>query len=209
MADYHNNNSINNPKSTQPPEPAKPVIPAGSAKVRKKNFLQQMWDDLVVSDLPTIKQTVKNNILIPGIRKLGYDIVLGIAAGVFYNGRGNGTSQNFQTFSNPSFNAPRGQGYWGNQPYQQPMATQSANLYNPIDFIDAGVAQEVLDNMKYRVQTYGNVRVSDMFSLAGLELPNNNYILQRWGWTDLSTATIMPVSNGCFHIILPNAIYFN
>lgn len=206
--DYHNNSSINNPKSQQPPEPVKPVIPSGSAKVAKKNFLHQMWDDLVVSDLPTIKQTVKNNVIIPGLRKLGYDIVLGIATGVFYNGRTNGnSSQNFQTYSNPSYNVARGQGYWGNQPYQQP--APSGNLYNPIDFMDAGAAQEVLDNMKYRVQTYGNVRVSDMFTMAGLDLPNNNYILQRWGWTDLSNASIMPVSNGFFHIILPNAIYFN
>jgi len=202
--DYHNNSSINQPQAPKSREPAKPVIKAGSAKIAKKNFIRQMWDDLVVSDLPTLKQTVVNNILIPGLKQLFYNMITGAAANIFYNGRTSSAPPPVQTYSNPSYNT-RGQGYWVSQQQMQ-TTPQPAKLYNDILFDNAGAAQTVLSEMQLRVQQYGNVMVADMFTMAGL--PNSNYILARWGWSDLSNASIVPGPNGGFIINLPTPVYF-
>lgn len=210
MANYNNNSSLNQQNSAKKAEPVKAVVQAGSAKMVKKNFLRQMWDDLVVSDLPTVTQTVKNNILIPGIKKLMFDIILGAATNAFYNGnRAAAPTQHFQTYSNPSYSSP-GQGYWQSQSQSQSnqymqAAPQNATLYNDILFTDVSAAQRVLDEMIARVDTYGMVTVADMFTMAGVDIPNGNWMLTRWGWKNLIGSNVMPGPGG-YVLNLPKPI---
>lgn len=206
--DYHNNNSITQQGKQAKAEPVKPVV-KGKATTVKKGFFKQMWDDLVVSDPEVVKTTLKNNVFIPGIKKLALDMGWAFLTTLLYNGRPNNTPTmtNIQTYSNPSYNMS-GNGYWNSQRQQQMPPQTTGAVYNDILFDNAGDAQAVLNEMQQRVDAYGYVSVADMFGLAGLDTPNSNYMLTRWGWKNIIGSSVVPNAAGGFILNLPRPQYF-
>ena len=53
-------------------------------------------------------------------------------------------------------------------------------------------------------ENYEFVSVADMYSIA--EVSNDNYTLNKWGWTDISGAKVVPVSGGGYSIKMPRAM---
>lgn len=66
--------------------------------------------------------------------------------------------------------------------------------FDEIVYSSRGEAEMVLDEMKDRVREYGMVTVSDMYEMSGLSQP---YTSNRYGWSNLSTAEVVRVKDGC------------
>lgn len=91
-----------------------------------------------------------------------------------------------------------------NTPLQQPQqgnAQQrltSMYSYADIEFDRRADAETVLYRMMELLSMYHSVSVGDMFDLAGITSPNG-YTDQKFGWTDVSMARVVPVG-GKFRI---------
>jgi hypothetical protein len=62
-----------------------------------------------------------------------------------------------------------------------------------------GEAEDVLDELRNRIEAYGVVAVSDFYDLCGI---TGNWTDEKWGWEDLVSARIRPVRGG-YLISLP------
>lgn len=226
MADYHNTSSLNQP--SQPPkklEPPKKVV-KDSAQIAKKGFLKQMAQDLFVTDGKTVAQSVRDNVIMPTIKKLILDIAWNSLTTALYDRHGGAAPIN--TYSNPSYapNYGTANAYWGSQrqavaPANAPSITNIQSMYESIYFYNKddpdpmqqaarNSAQTVLNEMIYRVKQCGRVSVSDLYTLAGVPISNSNYILDRWQWRNLDegNAYIVPHPNGGFGLDLPKPQYY-
>jgi len=198
--DYHNNSSLEQgSKKVEPPH----AVVKGKTSTVKKSFFKQMKEDLFVTDARTVLQSVKNNVLIPGIKKIFLDIVWnGIVTATYGSKPAN--MPNPSTYSNPSYNVystNTRNGYWQSQIQNaQNIPVQSGNLYNDILFSNSGDAQAVLNEMQMRIDAYGSVSVSDMYTLAGLDVPDNNWVLAKWCWTNIANSNVLPAPNGGYII---------
>ena len=62
-------------------------------------------------------------------------------------------------------------------------------------------ARQVLSELKGGIERYGAASVADLYDLAGVTCPN--YTANKYGWTSLSSAEIVPVTGG-FEIRFPS-----
>ena len=65
-----------------------------------------------------------------------------------------------------------------------------------------GEAQDVLDRMDELMDTYGLVRVADLYDLVGI---TGNYTDNKYGWTNIRNAEIVRVRDG-YMIKMPRAV---
>ena len=77
--------------------------------------------------------------------------------------------------------------------------------YNDIVLTRRGEAEDVLDRMFELIDTYGLVRVADLYDLVGI---TGNYTDNKYGWTNIQNADIVRVK-GVYMIRLPRAITIN
>ena len=73
-------------------------------------------------------------------------------------------------------------------------------------FDTRGDAEAVLDAMNDIISQYGTVSVSDFYDLA--RVPNDNFTMNRYGWTNIGGATAVRVRDG-YILKLPRAIPLN
>ena len=78
--------------------------------------------------------------------------------------------------------------------------------YDDILFDTRGDAEAVLDAMNDIISQYGTVSVSDFYDLA--RVPNDNFTMNRYGWTNIAGATAVRVRDG-YILKLPRAIPLN
>lgn len=74
--------------------------------------------------------------------------------------------------------------------------------YDIIEFDTRYEAKEVLDKMKELLEEYELCSVADYYSAASLE---HNFTDEKYGWTNLSNASITRRRNGKYAILLPKA----
>ena len=169
----------------------------GTAKVRD-NKVRKFTDAFFAEDLGTVKSHLKDDLLIPEIKKLLVNL-LKDGVEILFNGRvTRGVKQD--RFSdnyayNRCFDRRDDRRYESNKPLNQ-------LDYRDILFETRGKAQAVLDTTYRDIRTYGFVCVSDMYEMVGLTAPftGNNY-----GWMNIDNATIERVYNG-YVIRLPRAV---
>ena len=65
-----------------------------------------------------------------------------------------------------------------------------------------GEAEDVLMRMDELMETYGLVRVADLYDLVGI---TGNYTDNKYGWTNIRNAEIVRVNNG-YMIRMPRAV---
>ena len=87
---------------------------------------------------------------------------------------------------------------YNNGPSRAPQRDLSSRARSQHDFDEIilgsrGEAEEVLDQLGVLVDDYGHAKVSDLYSMVGI---TGSYIDDRWGWTDLRSATTSRVRQG-------------
>ena len=169
----------------------------GTAKVRD-NKVRKLTDAFFAEDLNTVKSHLRDDLLIPEIKKLFVNLCKdGIE--ILFNGRvsrgdkRDRFSDNYVSYN--SYSSRRDDRRYESRPINQ-------FDYRDILFETRGQAQSVLDAMYRDCRTYGFVCVSDMYEMVGLTAPftGNNY-----GWMNVDNATIERVYNG-YVIRLPRAV---
>jgi len=190
MEEYTPNSYKSKQEAAEPK--IEPVISA-PAHIKKKNTLQKVADTFFVEDFATVRKYVLMEMLIPGVKRM----VLKALEMWMLKDKG-GSKKNGQGVSTVSYRDYYEQPAVDNRSYRN---SDYAD-FDDILFETRGDAELVKSQMEDILTKYRVVRVSDMFELARMTAP---YTANRYGWTALSSAMVVPMRDG-WTIKMPRAM---
>lgn len=196
MQDYKPNSNKSKQEALEKKE-VKKVI-SGTA-TRRKNEVRKLTDIFVHEDISNVKTYVFMDILVPAIKKAISDIVTdGVDMILFggttnHNKKGNtinGSYKNYVSFSSNNRDT-RDRGY-----------SRDGYSYDDIRYETRGEAEAVLNQMDDILDQYQEVTVLDYYDLSGV---TGNFTDNKYGWTDLRSASVERLRGGGYIIKLPRA----
>lgn len=200
MEDYKSNSD----KSRQEQQSEKKVeaVITGKAKTRKKGEMQKFADVFIAEDANNVKSYILMEVIIPAVKKAISDIVTTGIDMILYGEAGRSRK-----------NGAASKVSYRNYYEQESGRTRAGSAgrrssfdYDDVIFDTRGDAEAVLDAMNDIISQYGTVSVSDFYDLS--HVPNDNYTMNRYGWTNIGGATAVRVRDG-YILKLPRAIPLN
>ncbi len=198
MKQYQSNSDKERQEASKQSDKKVEAVIGGTAKTRKKGELQKFANEIVPGNFNTIKSDILMNIIVPSLKKAISDIVkVGIDM-ILYDGKQTQSSKvSYRNYYDRD-----------NDRVRAGSATNRRNNldYDDILFESRGDAETVLDAMNDIISQYGVVTISDLYDLA--RVPNDNFTLNRYGWSSISGACAIRVRDG-YILKLPRAIPIN
>ena len=170
----------------------------GSVTTRKKPLSKKFAEVFFNSDMEDVKSYIFYDVIVPGIKDAISDAVNIILYGDSRRGS-NSRSSNQTYVSYSGFSSPKSKSK-NNQ--SRPVRTRTNTDIQDIIFESRGEAEEVLGNLVDFIVDYGVASVADLYDLVGITGPFTD---NKYGWTDLSMATVVRVRDG-YLINLPRAV---
>lgn len=202
MEDYKSNShKFKEERQEAPAERKVEKIITGSAKPKKKNEIQKFADVFISEDVVNVKSYILLDVLVPAIKKAISDIVTNGIDMVLYGETGH-TKKN-STASKISY-----RNYYDKSSDRRDFTssrTKPGYSYDDIVLDNRGEAEDVLSRMDELISTYGLVSVADLYDLVGI---TGNYTDNKYGWTDIRSASTVRVRDG-YMIKLPKALPLN
>jgi len=178
-------------------------ITTGPVTTRKKSLGRRFLDTFLAGNVTGVGQYVVMDVILPAVRDVITDSVSQGIERLIY---GEARSSSRRTGQRPqgsggyiSYNryAPSTPP-WKKDPREEPRPTLSRQARATHDFSEIVPstrveANAVLDKMAELIAQYGQVTVSDLYDMCGLEAAFTD---EKWGWTDLRNAGLERVSNG-------------
>ena len=199
MEEYKSNSHKSKEEQKSPPTERQKLdkIVNGTVKVKKKSELTKFAEIFLPEDISNIKNYILMDVLVPAIKNTIEDI---ITNGTRMLLRGEiGVRKGSSTASSISYNRYYDQKRYGESNSVQ---TRTGYSYNEIILETRGEAEEILTRMDELIDTYGLVRVADLYDLVGV---SGNYTDNKYGWTNIRTADIVRIRDG-YVIKLPRAM---
>lgn len=168
---------------------------SGTAKT-KKNEVRRFADIFISEDVKNVKTYVLMDVLVPAIEKAISDIVTNGIDMILYgeSGRPKKSGSSYVSYDSR---------YRSDSDRRRESApVRTSARYDDIVLDSRQEAEEVLNRMDELIDTYGVVRVADMFDLCGLTC---NFTDNNYGWTNISSATVQHTRDG-FVIKMPRAM---
>lgn len=197
---YHGYKEEQRSKKKEKPEKKLEKVVTGSVRTQKKSELRKFVDIFISDDIHSVKSYIFDDVLVPAIKKAIDDIISNGIHMLLYNGDRRGGQRS--SISKISYNTISTQ----NRIEPRTNSTRTGFDYESVIFTNRGDAEAVLSAMDDIIEKYGVVSVLDMYDLAGYSTPN--YAVQRYGWSDIHTASVVRVSDG-YIIRLPRAVPLN
>ena len=175
-------------------------VVTGVVKTKKKSKISQAMDNFISEDAKNVKSYVLGEVLIPAIKKAISDIVTdGIDIILYGETRGKNRRSTADRVSYRSYYDDRG----GRNRMNERQAIMAGSYsYDDIILSTRGEAEDVLSRMDELIETYGLVRVADLYDLVGI---TGNYTDNKYGWMNIRNAEIMRVRDG-YMIKMPRAV---
>ncbi len=204
MEEYKSNSYRS--KETQKNDNVKPEdrkiekVVTGVVKTKKKSKISQAMDNFISEDAKNVKSYVFGEVLIPAIKKAISDIVTdGIDIILYGEARGRNKRSTADRVSYRSYYDDRG----GRNRMNERQAIMAGSYsYDDIILSTRGEAEDVLSRMDELIETYGLVRVADLYDLVGI---TGNYTDNKYGWMNIRNAEIIKVRDG-YMIKMPRAV---
>lgn len=204
MEEYKSNSYRS--KETQKNDNVKPEdrkiekVVTGVVKTKKKSKISQAMNNFISEDAKNVKSYVFGEVLIPAIKKAISDIVTdGIDIILYGEARGRNKRSTADRVSYRSYYDDRG----GRNRMNERQAIMAGSYsYDDIILSTRGEAEDVLSRMDELIETYGLVRVADLYDLVGI---TGNYTDNKYGWMNIRNAEIIRVRDG-YMIKMPRAV---
>lgn len=175
-------------------------VVTGRVMTKKRSKFNKFVDEFISEDAKNVKSYVFGNVLIPAIKKAISDIVTDGIDIILYGESRKGTRKGIS--DRISYRSYYGDGYSRPMMNERQAIMASSYSYDDIILNSRGEAEEVLMRMDELMDTYGVVRVADLYDLVGL---TGNYTDNKYGWTNIRSAEIMRVHEG-YMIKMPRAV---
>ena len=200
MEEYKSNSD--KARQEQLDKKVKPVV-AKAAKTRKKGEIQRFADAFISEDANKVKSYILIEVVIPTVKKAISDIVTTGIDMILYGESGrnkksaSGSKISYRNYYEQDRDRVRA-GSMGSR--------RNTPDYYDILFDTRGDAESVLDAMNDIISQFGTVSVSDFYDLA--RVSNDNFTMNRYGWTNIGGATAVRVRDG-YVLKLPRAVPLN
>ncbi len=178
------------------------AVITGTAKTRKKGEMQKFADVFIAEDANNVKSYILMEVIVPAVKKAISDIVTTGIDMILYGeaGRSKRSTANKVSYRN-----------YYDQSSERVRAGSGSTRRGGIDYDDIvfdtrGDAESVLDAMHDIIAQYGTVSVADLYDLA--RVPNDNFTMNRYGWTNLNGAQPVRVRDG-YILKLPRVVPLN
>lgn len=167
---------------------------------KKENKVRKLTDIFIAEDVTNVKDYIIFDVIVPSAKKALYDLTVGAIDMILYGGKGSDNRKrptadkiSYRDYSSMSRRDDRSYG-----------VNRTASGYNYDDIVldNRGEAEAVLDRMDEVMETYGLVRVADLYDLAGV---TGDYTDNKYGWTNIRNARIVRVRDG-YKIEMPRAL---
>jgi len=196
-----NSDALKEQRSRVRPEEKKvEKVVTGVVKTKKKSKINNFMGNIISEDAKSVKSYVFGEVLIPAIKKAISDIVTdGIDIILYGESRGRNKRSTADRVSYRNYYDDR-----GSRPRMNERQAIMAGSYSYDDIIlsSRGEAEDVLARMDELMDTYGLVRVADLYDLVGI---TGNYTDNKYGWTNIRNADIIRVRDG-YMIKMPRAV---
>ena len=179
-----------------------PTEPA--MKVRKKTVVDLLIDRASTSTADMIRYTI-----VPGIKDLAHDSMVGIVDGLFDRGRSSRTAVRRrddvirQGVSREKEVQKVDYSYNGitNRPTTRVISDvgRRTHDFSEIIFESRVEAQDALDKLRDRLDKYNTASVADLYSITGID---DNFKDNEWGWVNLDGSYVRRYRRG-FVLDLP------
>lgn len=174
----------------------------GNVKSKKKSEIRKFADVFISEDVTNVKSYILMDVLIPAMKKAVSDVVTNGIDMILYGETGR-NRKNSGRASKVSY-----RDYYkrdDDRRSSERSRIQTGYDYDDIVLDNRGEAEDVLSRMDELIDTYGIVSVADLYDLVGI---SGNYTDNKYGWTDIRSARVVPVRDG-YLIKLPRALAVN
>jgi len=175
-------------------------VVTGPVKSRKKSEVRKFASIFTPEDMESVKNYILTDVIAPGIKYALADVVSVILfgeTGHIGTKKGSGSKFLYQRCYDDRRDGQRN--------YSRPQ-TVTGYEYDDIIFNSRGEAELVLERLDEIIATYGVTSVADLYDLAGIS--NQNYMNNKYGWTDIHNAKVVRVRDG-YILQLPRALPIN
>lgn len=185
------------------------VVKKGQVIQKKPNVFKRTARSMVADDVQNVGDFVVTDILVPALRNLLYDVIVGGAGRtIFGNAQARrpgvnpglfGTAQNLKTAYH---NVSSGGGQAAPAQAGLTKQAQARFDFSEVSLTDHSEALYIIELLKQRTADYGVASVADFYDLLG---HTGAFTDQNWGWHDLSMAKVHQNRAG-FVLDLPQPI---
>lgn len=206
-------NYPSNRNSREPEKPKRPEIgkvTEGQAIERKQPFGRRLTDAIFAENVNDVGEYLFWDLAIPFIKNALIDAISEGANRMF-----NGSVRSTQS-SSPARRAARASytsysRVSANQPERRPGPSNEAlsyrnaddSLYQDVVLPTRGDAERTIESLRAYLEQYGSVTRSDLMQAVGL---TPNFVDEKWGWYDLSSAMATRTRSGGYKLDLPDAV---
>lgn len=171
-----------------------------SVSAKEQSLGSKVADTFFATNGHDIMDYVIFDVLIPGIKSAAKDILNG-ALNMLFDGtrkpdrikREKGKSYVYTSYD----------GYYDKRERDEPPArARTRSIFQDLIFETRDDAEEVLETMAEIIDEYEVVTVKDLYALAGKE---TNYTMDKYGWYELTNASVERIRNG-YLLKLPKPI---
>ena len=178
-----------------------PVV-TGEVVTKKRSVFRKFTDALINQNIENAKEYIVFDIVVPAIKNTFSDALISIVEMIFGTRRTakpGSTTTSYTAYYNKK-----------NGNTQQPTTTTPSTPYLGLskrDFDEVIVetrweAEDVIDHLTTAILEYGSVSIADFYELVGIQ---SSFTDNKYGWTNLSTATVERVGGG-YLIKLPPTV---
>ena len=165
----------------------------------RKNELRKLTDIFAPGDVNNVKSYIIWDVVIPAIKDAIEDVITNGTRMILRGDTGPRDKYSSQNrFGYVDYTKRSGNG----RPYQSDVRPRTAPSYKDIILHTRGEAEYVLDQMRAVIEQYTVVRVADLYDLVG---ETGSFTDNKYGWTNLSNATVERVREG-YLLKLPRAM---
>lgn len=188
------------PRTRDEPKKIERVV-TGEVVRRKTPLGRRVSQHLIGGDVQSVWGYVFGEVLIPAARDMIADAVSGGVERMIFpdsttrRGRSRGGYTPYNRYSSPSGRSAR------DEPRRE-ISRRGRASHNIDEIIlpSRVEAEEVLDRLFDWLERYEQVSVAELYEMVGI---SGNYIDNKWGWTDLRTASVSRAGRQGYLLNLP------
>lgn len=203
--DYVGNSHKSKMAVAETQQPSTPVVKKaeikGGVKIQKKSGFQKFIGTFIAEDATNVKDYLVNDVLIPNAKAAISDVVSNGVNMILYGDaapRRTSTSSGGQRVQKIQYGGIVNS---SSKQIQHRRTVKHDFDFENIVFSNRGDAEIILNNLTDALESYGVVTVADLYDAVSIE--THNYMLNNYGWDDLSSSAVRRVPDG-YILLLPD-----
>jgi hypothetical protein len=189
--------SIDQQDTEEKPEKLQKII-TGGVKTKKRSFGKKMAETFLEDDTKSVTSYILHDVLIPAAKAMISDMVGGGIEMLLFGERRRGSSsiRRDGSRSYTSYGSYYRSDSRDNRPPSGREISKTARARHEFDDVvldTRGEAEDVLSRLVDLTMDYGQATVADLYDLVGI---TGSFTDNKWGWTDLRSASVSRVRDG-------------